>query len=743
MGKKKIIGFFFLGLLGFGKAFAIEVEDVVKEKNKIERELPEVVVTATRTEIPVEVAPASVSVVTKEKMELKKPKTIDEALNDIPGVMVRRGKGLMDTLSAIQLRGFGEQKRTLILLDGITLNNAYTGNVKMGGFFPEDLEKVEVVKGPFSSLWGGYAMGGVVNFITKMPEKREITIKTGYGSSFDKGDAMDDLKRVYLSYGDKIRKFSFFVSYGRHDTNGYPTDFVTRPKIPSGTYGAKPSYDSRGNPVYILGDKGDNRWWDDGITVKAQYEFDKNTKLRLTYMRNRYEYNYDKPHPYLFNATTNLPIYYPSESSYLPGPGGRVQNIWGGLFETELFKKMKTKLNLSYITTEKDWYVTVGSKAKIEGCPPGTTPEQCGYVSNTPQRAFQADLQFSLPIFKNQILTFGSAYRWEYADTKEKYLRNWKDETSTVKLKYQSKGKTRTWSVFAQDEIILTEKITAYLGARYDNWRTYDGYVNQVGSSGYPKEYPSNTEESFSPKLSLVYKPFEGTLFRGSVGKAFRPPTVYELYRTWTTSRGITYAGNPNIKPETTNSYEIGIEQRLWKGAKLNFTYFYNDMEDLIYRKTVNATYQELINVGSAVSQGFEAGFEKTFDFGLKLFANLTYTDSEIKENKAKPETEGKRLTYLPLWMGNVGAEFKRGKWSFYVVGRYMDKWYSDDLNKDKKSGVYGSYDEYFVVDVRASYQINKWMSFSLYGDNIFDRDYYHYYKVPGASWFAEITLKF
>jgi iron complex outermembrane receptor protein len=739
MKKKDLfIGLLFMGILGKGEALA---EEIAKEKNKFESELPEVVVTATRTETPVENAPASVNVVTKEKMEMKGPKTIDEAINDLPGVMVRRGKGLMDTLATIQLRGFGEQKRTLILLDGITLNNAYTGGVKMGGFFPEDLEGVEVVKGPFSSLWGGYAMGGVVHFITKMPERREITIKAGYGSGFERGEAMDDLRRLYLSYGDKIGKFSFFVSYGRQDTNGYATDLVTSSKVPSGTYGAKASYDRYGNPVYIVGDKGDNRWWDDGITVKAQYEFDEKTKVRLTYIRNRYEYNYDEPHPYLFNATTNQPVYYPSERSYLSGPGGRIQNIWGGLFETEIFRKLKTKLNLSYITTEKDWYVTVGSGAKTWGCP--TPGSSCGYVSNTPQKAFQGDLQFSLPVLNNQILTFGGGYRWEYADTKEKYLRNWKDETSTLNLKYQSKGKTRTWSIFAQDEIILRENLTAYLGFRYDDWKTFDGYVNQVGTTGYPKEYPSNRETSFSPKVSLVYRPLEGTLLRGSIGKAFRPPTVYELYRTWTASSGTTYAGNPNLKPETTTSYEIGIEQRLWKGAKLSFTYFYNDMDDLIYRKKVSDVYYELINVGSAESKGFEAGFEKVFDFGLKIFANLTYTDSEIKKNKIKPQTEGKRLTYLPLWMGNIGAEFKRGKWSLYVVGRYVDKWYIDDENKDKKSGVYGSYDEYFVVDVKANYQINKWMGLSLQGYNIFDKKYYHYYKAPGASWFAELSFKF
>ena len=117
-------------------------------EEKQEAKLEEIVVTATRTETSVESAPASVSVVTKEKIELKAPKTIDEALNDISGVFVKRGKGLMDTLPFITLRGIPEQKRTLILMDGVVLNSPYWGGVKMGGYYPEDLERVEVVKGP-------------------------------------------------------------------------------------------------------------------------------------------------------------------------------------------------------------------------------------------------------------------------------------------------------------------------------------------------------------------------------------------------------------------------------------------------------------------------------------------------------------------------------------------------------------------------------------------------------------------
>lgn len=78
--------------------------------------LEEIVVTATRTEKELESSPASTAVVTHRDINIRDVRTIDQAVNDIPGVMVRRGKGLMDTLSSITLRGIPEQKRTLILV---------------------------------------------------------------------------------------------------------------------------------------------------------------------------------------------------------------------------------------------------------------------------------------------------------------------------------------------------------------------------------------------------------------------------------------------------------------------------------------------------------------------------------------------------------------------------------------------------------------------------------------------------
>ncbi|MFN3921697.1 MAG: TonB-dependent receptor, partial [Caldimicrobium sp.] len=661
------------------------------------------------------------------------------SLNTIVGVFNKRGKGLMDTMARITVRGMPGQQRTLILLDGLTLNDAYSGGVRWGGFSPEDIEKIEVARGPYSSLYGGYAMGGVVNLMTKLPDRREIILKTGYGSSWDRGKAMDDLRKFYFSYGDKFRdKVSFFLSFGHKATNGYPSDFNVQSKLPpQGITGWSYTSYPNGTIAYLIGDRGDNRWWDDNITFKLGYEFSKNSKIDFTLIRVRYEYNYDDPHTYLRNATSGGEVWSYSgvgEASFLSGGGGRVQNIYRLNYENE-FGKTKTKVLFGIVDTEKSWYVTPQRNATRLGGP--------GTVSEQPSRSYSLDIQLTLPLFERHLVTVGGAFRHSWADIREFNATNWKDEKSKTNLTYQSKGKDNTFALFVQDEIQIFENFIAYFGFRADWWKTYDGYTNQIGTIGYPKKYDSRDTFSFNPKTSFVYKPFEKTVLRASIGKAFRPPTVYELYRTWTTSRGITYAGNPTLKPERSISWDFGIDQELWKGAKFKATYYENYIKDLIYTKTVNATYREKINAGKAISKGIECEVEQNLIPGFKLFANFTYTNAKIKKNEAKPESEGKRLTDIPEKMFNLGLVVKKGSFTASITGRYVGKQYNDDENRDTVNKVYGSYDPYFVTDVKVSYNIKEKVTLSISIDNLFDREYYSYYKAPGRSWFGELTLRF
>ena len=122
-----------------------------------ETNLGEVVVTATRTAKPVEETPVASYVVTAADIERRNVKTIDEAISLIPGVFQRCGKGYIDTLSEISLCGVPGGKRSLIMIDGLPVNDAYDNSAKLGGFSPDDLSHVEVALGPGSSLYGSSA----------------------------------------------------------------------------------------------------------------------------------------------------------------------------------------------------------------------------------------------------------------------------------------------------------------------------------------------------------------------------------------------------------------------------------------------------------------------------------------------------------------------------------------------------------------------------------------------------------
>ncbi|MBN1380339.1 MAG: TonB-dependent receptor [Deltaproteobacteria bacterium] len=723
--------------LCFIALFILASSAFAEEKNVTR--LEDIVVTATRTEKMIETAPGSVNVVTKKETELRNVKTVDSALNALPGVFNRR-QSLMDTLSAVSLRGIPEQKRTLIIQDGLQLNSAYDGGVAYTGIPLESIERIEVVQGPFSSLYGGYAMGGVVNVITRMPDQREFTLKSGYGSSWNRGESFDDLQRYYISYGDKLtEKFRLLVNYAYEETNGFPKYLNVQSSMPTaGITGWSATTTNQGAARYIIGDKGNNTWRDDNVNLKARYDFTATTKLSASFSTSRYKYNYEEPHTYLRDASGN-PVYtYGSvrESSFNSGLGSKEIDRYNLKLETE-FSDVKTQISFGLNHQRKSWYTTSGTTAAttLTGGP--------GKLSSSPNQNYNLDLQLTMPLLTRHILTFGGSYKLDRANAEEFDLTNWTDETTTTSLTYNAGGKNETYALFAQDEIMIRGNLTAYVGFRQDWWKTFDGYANQFGTGAFADTYDSRNDSSFSPKVSLVYKPFAATTLRTSWGQAFRAPTVYELYRKWISSTGRVYNGNPDLKPETVTAWDVGVTQGLWKGAKFSVTYFENRLKDLIYRKTVSSTQSDYVNAGKARSKGVVLDLEQRFDQWLRLFANFTYTDARIRENSAKTATVDKRLTYLPKKLFNVGAEFEKGRLAASITGRYVDKRYSNDENTDEVDDVFTSYDAFFTAEAKVSCKILDNAKISLAVDNLFDESHFEYYQAPGRLWFAQVELKF
>ncbi|MDP2253078.1 MAG: TonB-dependent receptor plug domain-containing protein, partial [Thiobacillus sp.] len=241
--------------------------------------LREVVVTATKTAKDTMDAPATVSVVTAKDIENANIHSVDEALTLLPGVYTSRPGGHEPSVMGtnVVMRGIPDYSRTLVLVDGQTLNDPYIGAVTWESVPPETVARIEVVPGPFSSLYGGSAMGGVINIITKTPTKREFSVKGGYGT--------DNFKSGSLVYQDRVgERVGIVFNYAYKESDGYIKDeVVLKPGGVGGTVvtGGQLTTDAYGNTAYLVGDKGENGWSSQNLGVKLYVDLPADSRLSL------------------------------------------------------------------------------------------------------------------------------------------------------------------------------------------------------------------------------------------------------------------------------------------------------------------------------------------------------------------------------------------------------------------------------------------------------------------------------
>lgn len=734
-----------LALTAAAPPLAARGEDMDKS---VDAALDEVVVTATRTEKSIADAPGSVSLVTETEMRKRNVQSLDEALNLLPGVFDSRRKGLMGTTSSVSIRGLSGAGRTLLMLDGMPLNDAYSASQNWGGLSSRNFSRIELVRGPSSSLYGGNAMGGVINFLSHMPEKREFTLSSGYGGGLETDAAMDRLWSSYISYGDKIGKLRLYAGLGYRSTDGYSSGLVTTTTNPalSGISGARPTTDTTGKTKkYITGDSGDNGWWDYSAAIRAQYDFSDTANIRISWLRTANKYSYDPPTTYLRNASGS-PVYRPGESSYLNGNGANVQDLYT-IHAEALMGPMKGKFLFGINDLHENWYTTPASSANVASGGAGTK-------SDSPGRTYFTDLQLSIPILEKHLLTGGFSFRYDTADSRNLPLSDYEDEDSVSGAMTQwGGGTTQTYSPYLQAEIALMDNLTLYAGVRDDYWVSNNGYAGFTGTGASDQKYPEKAKNSINPKGALVWKPLEGTTVRISGGKAFRPPPLNQMYKTWSSSSTYKlYIANPHLNPETVLSWDFGIEQKLWKGARIKATYFENYIDNMIYTVTLPTTTTiggksytnvKYSNLGAGETRGVELEAEQNFGKNLRLFAGYTYTSSNITEYDENKNLEGKNLQHAPRHMISAGVDASYGPLSLFLSGRYVSKQYGSDNNSDKVNGVYGSYDPFFVLDLKTGYRITEWATLSLSVNNLLDREYYTYYVAPGRSWFANLDLQF
>ena len=661
-------------------------------------DLDQVVVTATRTEKKVRDVPAAVEVITREEMDKQNIKRVSDALSTVSGVYVRATKGIMGSTDSITMRGFGSQKQILVLMDGQPINDGYSGGVNLSNIPTENIDRIEVIKGPGSALYGSNAMGGVINIITKEKAKQETIVHLGIG-----GQETEN-KSIYSS--GSAGKFDYFLTAQNTSADGYVTEDDYKTAIAGSDKAKSPGKNGMERKLY---------------DAKFVYHPDEKSKISLSGGNNQFNY---------FHENT-------------ADRGEREEDIWAINYENKLTDD--TSLKVSYGEKKLDsWYVSTSYNTK-------TNNISSYSYTQTPSKTTQAEVQYNFKLGDKDSLTVGYARKTEHSDSLGKTLTTASNGRNLTLITANSDsnigGKTKTDSFYIQDERKLSEKTTLYLGGRYDDWRFYDGYT--YGYDSAAKKYETNNTaegkaNSFNPKVGLVHKMSDKLTLRSSIGKAFRAPNVYELAKDWESSSGTIYKCNPNLQPEKDTNYEVGFDYQADKTLVAKLNLFHTDVTNVIDKRTYtnadNRTVSQFINSGKAKINGLEIGLNKRLSPAWSSFLNYTYTDAKVKESLAAPENVDKQLSTVPKNMFNIGFNYAQGPWQGSLTGSYVSE--SNDPSKQGKTG-YGTYESYFTVNTKVSYKMTKDTTISLSVDNLLGREYYCYYLASPRTTYLELTHKF
>jgi iron complex outermembrane receptor protein len=703
-----------------------------------------IVVTGTRTPTELKESPVSTSILTHTELEMRDTRTLDQGLGLIEGLYSLRSKGSQDTLTGVGMRGFdargSNQTRVLILLDGQPLNDAYTGGVFWATLPVTEVERVEVARGPFSSLYGGDAMGGVVNILTRPVDRRQIEVEGQYGTY--------NAAEYTLRYSERFwKKLGVAASYQRQQYGGYSTNNIfasptavssaTGPLIPAPAF----TMTTTGGSRYVVGRQGDN-WFNQHVfRTKLDYTFSPQTTASLQYIRRRYGYGYDaatslipdangqptQSGTFFFNDGT-LRRFSLTPGGFLSGPGeGASQMVNVQVFHS-FSPAQYIHLSGGVQDVPYDYYLTPGSTA-LAASGPGQTAER-------PNRTWHGDAQWNWSISPGQELVVGAEARHDQSAITEYNLSNWAIRDSHISMATYGRGKALTEAEYVEYRRSISHRLHVTAGGRLDYWKGRDG-LSIPALNAAPINYPERTTASLSGKLAAAYDLGAGWSLRGSAGTAFRNPTVYELYRSWRSSTGTSYLSNPLLEPERLKSWEVGLRKSVGRVLDVDAAYYENRIHNLVYRSTdlvgdPTGASQKYFNAGRGRTRGAELGLRERVTSWLLLRQTYTITDARIVQNQYVPGDNGRRVPFVPRNISSFSIMAERRGWSGSVNGQYFGKIYSNDLNTDTLKGVYGAYDAFFLVDATLSYQFEKYMTVFVSAQNVLDRQYHEYYLAPG-----------
>jgi vitamin B12 transporter len=652
-------------------------------------ELKEVVVTATRTEVPTKELGVSATVITAAEIERNQTKDAVELFRDVAGVNVTQ-QGSRGGVTSLFSRG-GESNFTLVLIDGIRVNEA-------GGFFDfssldtANIERIEIIRGSQSALYGSDAIGGVINIITKKGKGAlTVSASTANGAHSENGHYIGEQK---FAFSGESKWVDYSFAYGRSDDKGIlnVNNTFWRNAV-SGRIDFHPS--ALPLPGSLKKNVGD-------ITFTLRYD---DSRVGIPT-----ENGGDRPDR-VFPGLD-------------PDQNRRDQNLTLGLgTRFDLFPWWENVLEAGFYRLVREFNDPPNAESAFDA-PPGS-------FSDTTENRFtfdyHANFRFPREGAIRSILTLGYAYELETFDLNDLSTLVFGLPPFGVFTSTTQSDENRTNNAFyAQEQLTLFDRLHLTAGLRMDNNSKFGTAVNPHGSIAY------EIKET-------------GTKLRAAVGTGIKEPTFIENFG------GFGTVGNPDLQPERSFSWEVGADQTIWDGkVQLGLTYFQNRYKDLI--AFIPTTFPpppilppNYFNVQAAKSWGVEFTGKVNPGYGLTLGVNYTYLRTEVTDTGGLNSiffAEGKPLLRRPTHSASFFADWLWKGLNLHFNGTYVGR--RDDSLFLVSPGFFYTFTnlrvvnkDYFVADLTASYKFDvdflllKGVKIFAKGQNIFNE---HYEEALGFS---------
>ena len=717
------------------------------------------------TSLPTQI-PTTIEGITRAQIEEQvNASDAEDALKYLPSLLVRK-RYIGDYNHAVlstRASGTGNSARSAVYADGVLLSN-YLGNgatfaPRWGMVAPEEIERVDVLYGPFSAAYGGNSVGAVVDYVTRMPKQFEAHARVAYvRQPFElyNTNMTSTARQSSMSLGNRHGAWSWFVSVNRTDSDGQPQTYTTR-AIASGAVGgngvpvsgAVAGKDRSNRDIYILGTATQYSTVQDHAKFKVAYDF--SPTVRASYSLGWWQ-----------NDSSGSPDTYLRDAAGKPVFSGPVL-IDGRSFTLAASDFNSTKEELRHLMhglTVKsntkgvfDWEVAASLydySRDILRAP--TTARPAAATGGAGRIVDQGGTGWNTLSLKGvyrpggmrgqHIFDFGYQRAAYKLSTIERATTDWLNGEPGARNQAFS-GRTSIDSLYVQDTWKLSQDWKTVLGARFEHWEGRDG---ETANATQVVRHAKRSDNYVSPKAALAYQANEDWTLKASTGRAIRMPTVSELYQGGINNTGTLINNDPDLKAERSWTTELSAE-RLVGNSALRITAFFERNRDALYSQTnvlVTPNVTNVQNVDLIRTHGLETAWsnENVLVEGLDMQASLTWTDSKIKRNGKFPASVGKWQPRIPEWRASAVATYRvNDKLSATLAARYSGKQYSTLDNTDINGFAYQGASKYFTVDARLRYRIDKHWSAAFGIDNANNHKYWNFHPYPQRSYSAEVKF--